>query len=211
MRPVWISSAVAALTGSIAATLAFGTNWLTSLSHIGNHEARYALPVRLEQVGVPDRAAHLLAAAALVAGSVWLVRQAARGRPRGFALGACLLVLTSPWLLAGRSRRRGGGRRRASARPGGGGVLAPVPHSLLGTSAAWARRSRKDQCVPQLDRQGRRRHDASSAVQLREATLRTASITFPISEGAGAPPGNSTTNAVDPGTRAFSQFVTPPG
>ena len=95
---MWIASAVAAFAGSIAATLAFGTNWLASLSHIGNHEARYALPVRLEQIGVPDRAAHLLAAAALVAGSVWLVRQAALGRPR-LALGACLLVLTSPWLL----------------------------------------------------------------------------------------------------------------
>lgn len=97
-RRLWLGVALAALVGSIFATLAFGTSWLTSLSRLGNHESRYALPVRLEQVGVPDRVAHLLAVATLVAGGVWLARQSLRGRPR-LALGFCLLVITTPWLL----------------------------------------------------------------------------------------------------------------
>jgi hypothetical protein len=52
----------------------------------------------LEHFGVPERAAHLFAAAALVVGGLLLLRQALRGRTR-LALGACLLVLTTPWLL----------------------------------------------------------------------------------------------------------------
>jgi Glycosyltransferase family 87 len=97
-RRLRLASGVAAVVASVVATFAFGTSWVVSLFHIGSNESRYALPVRLEQIGVPDGAAHLAAAAVLVAGSAWLVRQAARGRPR-LALGACLLVLTSPWLL----------------------------------------------------------------------------------------------------------------
>jgi len=90
--------ALAAIATSIAATLAFGSGWLTSLGRLGNHESRYAIPVRLEQLGVPDRAAHALAAAALGVGALWLLRQARQGRRR-LALGACLLLLTTPWLL----------------------------------------------------------------------------------------------------------------
>jgi hypothetical protein len=71
---------------------------LTGLGRIGRHEARYAIPVRLEQFGVPDALAHLLALMVLVLGALWLLRQARHGRPR-LALGACLLVFTTPWLL----------------------------------------------------------------------------------------------------------------
>ncbi|HEY8776514.1 MAG TPA: glycosyltransferase 87 family protein [Gaiellaceae bacterium] len=96
-RRFWAGCAIAGIPGSLAATLVFGSNWLT-LGRLGHNEARYAIPVRLEQFGVPDRAAHLIAAAALVIGALWLLRQALQGRTR-LALGACLLVLTTPWLL----------------------------------------------------------------------------------------------------------------
>jgi hypothetical protein len=94
----WAGCALAGITGSVAATLVFGSSWLASLGRLGHSESRYAIPVRLEQVGVPDRVAHLLAAASLLAGALWLLRQARKGRPR-LALGACLLLLTTPWLL----------------------------------------------------------------------------------------------------------------
>ncbi len=97
-RRFWAGCAVAGITGSIAATLVFGGGWLTSLGRLGHNESRYAIPVRLEQFGVPDRAAYLFAAASLVVGALWLLRQARQGRPR-LALGACLLLLTTPWLL----------------------------------------------------------------------------------------------------------------
>jgi len=97
-RRFWVGCAVAGIAGSIAATLAFGSSWLTSLGRLGHNESRYAIPVRLEQIGVPDRAAHLLAAATLLVGALWLLRQARQGRPR-LALGACLILLTTPWLL----------------------------------------------------------------------------------------------------------------
>jgi hypothetical protein len=96
-RHFWAGCVVAGIAGSLAATLVFGSNWLT-IGRLGHNEARYAIPVRLEQLGVPDRGAHLIAAAALVVGGLWLLRQALQGRTR-LALGACLLVLTTPWLL----------------------------------------------------------------------------------------------------------------
>jgi len=97
-RRIWLGGLLAALAGSIAATLAFGTSWLVAVSQVGSRESRYAVPARLSQLGVPDGAAHLLALAALLAGGLWLARQSYRGHAR-LALGCCLLVLTTPWLL----------------------------------------------------------------------------------------------------------------
>jgi hypothetical protein len=97
-RRFWAGCLVAGISGAIAATFAFGTSWLTSLGRLGHNESRYAIPVRLEQIGVPDRAAHLLAAGTLVVGALWLLWQARQGRTR-LALGACLILLTTPWLL----------------------------------------------------------------------------------------------------------------
>jgi hypothetical protein len=97
-RRFWAGCVVAGIAASVAATLAFGSSWLTSLGRLGHNESRYAIPVRLEQVGVPDSVAHLLAAAMLLVGAVWLFRQARQGRPR-LALGASLTLLTTPWLL----------------------------------------------------------------------------------------------------------------
>ena len=97
-RRFWAGCALAAIATSIAATLAFGSGWLTSLDRLGNNESRYAIPVRLEHLGLPDWAAHTLAAAVLGVGALWLLWQARQGRRR-LALGACLLLLTTPWLL----------------------------------------------------------------------------------------------------------------
>ena len=97
-RATWAGVAVAGALGSVAATVAFGTGWIAALARLGRHEARFAVPVRLEALGLPHTAAHLLATGVLVIGGLWLLRQARNGRPR-FALGACLLVVTSPWLL----------------------------------------------------------------------------------------------------------------
>jgi hypothetical protein len=97
-RRFWAGCALAGVTGSIAATLAFGSGWLTAFGRLTHNESRYAIPARLEQLGVPDGTAHALAAVALGIGALWLVRQARQGQPR-LALGACLLLLTTPWLL----------------------------------------------------------------------------------------------------------------
>jgi Glycosyltransferase family 87 len=97
-RRFWAACVLTAVAGSVAATLAFGSPWLTAVGHLGRNESRFAIPVRLERLGLPDRAAHLLAVVSLLVGALLLFRQARQGRPR-LALGACLLVLTTPWLL----------------------------------------------------------------------------------------------------------------
>jgi hypothetical protein len=90
--------AVAALAVAGISTAAFGTSWLTPLVGLDHRQARFALPARLEQLSVPSGAAHLAAYALLVVGAAWLVREAVRGRTR-LALGASLLLVTTPWLL----------------------------------------------------------------------------------------------------------------
>jgi len=97
-RRFWAGCLFAGITGSIAATIAFGSSWLDALGRLTPTESRYAIPARLEQLGVPHQVAHALAAAVLAIGAIWLLRQARQGRTR-LALGACLLLLTTPWLL----------------------------------------------------------------------------------------------------------------
>jgi hypothetical protein len=97
-RGVWAGAALAAATITVIAIAAFGTSWLTAIWQSNQREAGYGLPSRLEQSGIPEGIAHALAYVALAAGGLWLARQAVRGRPR-LALGAALLVLTSPWVL----------------------------------------------------------------------------------------------------------------
>ena len=97
-RRFWAGCIVAAIAGSIAATASFGSGWLSALGRLTPNESRYAIPSRLEQLGVPDQAAQVIAAVALGIGALWLLRQARQGRPR-LALGECLLLLTTPWLL----------------------------------------------------------------------------------------------------------------
>ena len=60
-------------------------------------ETSYAIPHRLEQLGLPNHAAIGLAVAGLLAGLVWLSRGALRGRAR-LGLAACLVLVTTPYL-----------------------------------------------------------------------------------------------------------------
>jgi hypothetical protein len=97
-RGVWIGAALAAVVVAGLATAAFGTAWLTILPQLDHRQSRYGLPSRLEQLAVPTSTARAFAYAALAVGALWLWREARRGRPR-LALGASLLLLTSPWIL----------------------------------------------------------------------------------------------------------------
>ena len=96
------------LVGMIAATAAvsalaswrYGWRWLSALAPLADNarlETRYALPHRLQTVGVPRDVTLAVAVAILGVGLAWLARRAARGRAR-IALSACLLLLTTPYL-----------------------------------------------------------------------------------------------------------------
>ncbi len=97
-RAFWLGALAAGTAVAVSATAVFGTAWLTSLGQLGHEQASFSVPARLEQLGLSPRVAHGLSDLALVAGGAWLVREALRGRAR-LALGASLLILTSPWVL----------------------------------------------------------------------------------------------------------------
>jgi hypothetical protein len=83
------------------ATARYGFGWLEAfgpLAKNANHETSYALPHRLQELGVPRELAIALFAAGLVAAFAYLVREAFRGRAR-LALAACVLMLAAPWLV----------------------------------------------------------------------------------------------------------------
>jgi hypothetical protein len=78
----------------------YGLDWLRAFGPLARNaegQTSYALPHRVEQLGVPHSAALALAALALAGGLAWLVREAIRGRAR-LGLSACLLLATTPWL-----------------------------------------------------------------------------------------------------------------
>ncbi len=78
-----------------AATAAYGLDWLHFLGPLArnaNKETAYALPHRL---GLPSWAGFVAFGIAYV----WLLREAWRGRAR-LALCACLLLLTTPYLIS---------------------------------------------------------------------------------------------------------------
>jgi hypothetical protein len=82
------------------ATWRYGLDWVRAFGPLARNaegQTSYALPHRVEQLGVPHGVALGLAAVALAAGLVWLVREAHRGRAR-LGLVACLLLATTPWL-----------------------------------------------------------------------------------------------------------------
>jgi hypothetical protein len=83
------------------ATARYGLGWLEAfgpLAKNANHETSYALPHRLQELGVPRALAIALFAAGLAAAFVYLVKEALRGRAR-LALAACVLMLAAPWLV----------------------------------------------------------------------------------------------------------------
>jgi hypothetical protein len=78
----------------------YGIDWMRSFGPLARNvdeQSSYALPHRLEQLGVPHDATLVLAAAALALGLAWLGREAWRGRVR-LGLAGCLLLATTPWL-----------------------------------------------------------------------------------------------------------------
>ena len=97
-----VALAGSAVAVAVAATTQWGPDWLTAFGPLATNagtETSYALPRRLEQLGVPDAMALGLALAVLAVGLVWLGRRARRGRAR-LAPAAVLLLVTTPWLAA---------------------------------------------------------------------------------------------------------------
>jgi hypothetical protein len=92
---------LAALVLLALATVRYGFGWLEAfgpLARNANHETSYALPHRLQDLGVPHGLAVALFAAGLAVAFAYLVREALRGRAR-LALAACALMLAAPWLV----------------------------------------------------------------------------------------------------------------
>jgi hypothetical protein len=93
--------AVAATVIATAAFVRYGTAWLGAFGPLADNlrdQARYSIPNRLAQLGVPESAAATLVAVLFAAAYVWLLYQAWRGRAR-LALCAGLLLLATPWLV----------------------------------------------------------------------------------------------------------------
>ncbi len=86
--------------GSAIATWRYGLDWLGALGPAADNAVRrtsYALPSRLEQLGVPHDAALGAAIVLLAGGLAWLARDALRGRAR-LGSAACLVLATTPYL-----------------------------------------------------------------------------------------------------------------
>jgi hypothetical protein len=99
-RPSHVGFAAAAAAIAALAFWRYGWHWLEAfgpLARNANRETSFALPHRLEQLGLPDWLAVGALAAAFLVAYVWLVREAARGRAR-LALTFGLALLASPYL-----------------------------------------------------------------------------------------------------------------
>ncbi|HEU0336713.1 MAG TPA: glycosyltransferase 87 family protein [Gaiellaceae bacterium] len=82
-------------------TWRYGLAWLDVVEPLAENaalETSYALPHRLEQLGLGDAAAAALAVVVLGAGLVLLGREAARGRAK-LGLAACLVLAVTPYLI----------------------------------------------------------------------------------------------------------------
>jgi hypothetical protein len=90
--------AVTALLLSTLATIRYGTSWVGAFGPLARNvtgESEYAIPHRLQGLGVPEAAAIALAATAFAA---FYVRLALRREAR-LALVGCVLLLTTPYLV----------------------------------------------------------------------------------------------------------------
>jgi hypothetical protein len=100
-RPTGVAGfAVTALVASVLATRRYGLDWVGALGPLADDAVRrttYALPSRLDQLGVPYGAALALSVAALAVGLAWLARDASRGTLR-LGRSACLVLATTPYL-----------------------------------------------------------------------------------------------------------------
>jgi hypothetical protein len=85
----------------VLASVRYGLGWLEAfgpLARNANKETSYALPHRLQGLGVPREVAVGLFLAGFAVAYAFLVREALRGRAR-LGLAACALMLASPWLV----------------------------------------------------------------------------------------------------------------
>jgi hypothetical protein len=86
--------------GGAVATWRYGSDWLGALGPLADNAVRrtsYALPSRLEQLGLPHGISFGIAIALLVVGLGWLARDALSGRAR-LGTAACLVLATTPYL-----------------------------------------------------------------------------------------------------------------
>ena len=100
-RPTGLAAAAATgvAVGAVA-TLLYGLDWLRAFEPLAENAVRetsYALPSRLEQLGLPHAVSIGLAVAAAAAGLAWVARDAWRGVPR-HGRAACLVLATTPYL-----------------------------------------------------------------------------------------------------------------
>lgn len=96
----WVGIAVAALAVGVLSTWRYGLDWLGAVVPLlenAERETSYALPHRLEQLGLPDAVATAIAVTAFVAGFALLARSSIAGRSV-LGRGALLLLATTPYL-----------------------------------------------------------------------------------------------------------------
>jgi hypothetical protein len=93
--------AVTALAVGAVATVRYGIDWMGAIGPLADNAARqtsYALPSRLESLGLPHGVALGIALALLAAGLAWLALEAHRGVAR-LGRAACLVLSTTPYLV----------------------------------------------------------------------------------------------------------------
>jgi alpha-1,6-mannosyltransferase len=100
-RPAGLTGfAAVAATVAVVATWRYGVDWLGALGPLADNAVRrtsYALPSRLEQLGLPDEAVIALALGAFLVGLALLARSATHGTAR-LGRAACLVLATTPYL-----------------------------------------------------------------------------------------------------------------
>jgi alpha-1,6-mannosyltransferase len=100
-RPLgWRGLAAAAVALGALSTWLYGLDWLRAAKPLAGNAARetsYAIPSRLESLGVPHGLALVAALAGLAVGLALLAREAGHGAAR-LGLAACLVLLTTPYL-----------------------------------------------------------------------------------------------------------------
>jgi hypothetical protein len=97
----YLGFVVAALAIGGVALARYGSAWLHAfgpLARNANRETRWALPHRLEQLGVPRDVAIAAFVAAFAVVYAWLAREAWRGHAR-LGLATCALLLAAPYLV----------------------------------------------------------------------------------------------------------------
>src|SRR5439155_17033988 len=99
VRHLGFAATAALLVG--LATWRYGWRWLSGfgpLARNANRETHFALPHRLESLGLPHPGGLVVLAVAFAVAYALLLRSAARGRAR-LGLTMCLGLLATPWLV----------------------------------------------------------------------------------------------------------------